>query len=89
MYLKGIWEKMENKKGISLGITTIVVLATALIVLVVVTSYFLGGFGEIGEGVKDITSGAKVDKEWGEEVQNATEIFSAPEEDVLNADLFL
>jgi len=57
---------MENKKGISLSITAIVVIAVGVVVLLVVLSYFVGGFGRTGSTLRDVTSEAEATG--GEEV---------------------
>ncbi|MFH1424457.1 MAG: hypothetical protein ABIG20_02115 [archaeon] len=48
----------DNRKGISIGINMIVVLAVALVVLIVITGWFLGGFGEIGGAIQNVFGGA-------------------------------
>ena len=48
-----------DKKGLSIGINMIVIISIALIVLLVVTGYFLGGFKKTGEGMKGVGKGAE------------------------------
>jgi len=47
---------MENKKGISLSITAIVVIAVGLVVMLVVLGYFVGGFGQTGGAMQGVTA---------------------------------
>ena len=47
---------MENKKGISLSITAIVVIAVGLVVMLVILGYFVGGFGQTGGAMEGVTT---------------------------------
>lgn len=51
--------KMKNKKGLSVAITAIVVIAISLVVLLIVLSFFTGGFGKSGQAMRDISSEAE------------------------------
>jgi len=51
--------KVENKKGMSIAITAIVVIAISLVVLLIVLSFFTGGFGQSGQAMRDISSEAE------------------------------
>ena len=46
---------MHNKKGIALSINAIVVIAVAVVVLVVVLGFFVGGFGQSGSALRDVS----------------------------------
>jgi len=48
----------KNPKGMELAIGTVTILAILLIVLIVVSGFFLSGFGEGGGGIQDILGGA-------------------------------
>ena len=50
---------MENRKGISLSITAIVVIAVGVVVLLVVLGFFVGGFGRTGGAMRDVTAEAE------------------------------
>jgi len=50
---------MKNEKGISLSITAIVVIAVGLVVMLVVLGYFVGGFGQTGGTMQEVTAGAE------------------------------
>ena len=58
---------MDNRKGISLSITAIVVIAVGLVVLLVLLGFFVGGFGRSGEAMRDVTVTAE--DQGGAEVQ--------------------
>ena len=47
---------MLNKKGMELAIGTVTIIAIVLVVLLVVSSFFLGGFGRAGGGIASYIS---------------------------------
>jgi len=47
---------MTNKKGVAIGVTTIVIVVIALLVLIVVVAAFSGQFGGFGQAVRDCES---------------------------------
>ena len=72
---------MENKKGISLSITTMVVITVGLVVLLVVIGYFVSGMSQTGGTVTEVSTGADVDIGWSERVGRAVDIFTDCRED--------
>jgi len=68
---------MKNRKaGVGLSISTVVTIAIALIVLVVVASYFMGGVMKSGKGVDEVSSSTNTGTNWSEKMETATEIFA-------------
>jgi len=67
---------MKSRKGISLSITTMVVITVSLVVLIVVINYFVSGMGKTGGTVTEVATGADVDVGWSERVGRAVDIFA-------------
>ena len=73
---------MKNRRGVSIGINVIVIMAIALIVLLIVTGFFLGGFKGSAGGIKEVSSGAETiasERNVSAEIENAT-VYSGGEE---------
>jgi len=50
---------MKNQRAVSLSINVLVVMAIALTVLLVLMGFFLGGFKDTGEAIRDLKSGSE------------------------------
>ena len=71
---------MKNRKGLEMSISTIVVLAIAVVVMIAVVSYFIGGFTESGGTVREISSSADTGISWKDKMTGATDIFNKDED---------
>jgi len=50
--------KRNTRRGISLTLSTIIVMIVVLVTLLAILYFFIGGFGEVGGGIGDISYSA-------------------------------
>jgi len=71
---------MKSKKGLAISINTLVMIIIALVVLLVVSGYFLGGFSAAAGGMGNISKGAKgavkTPAEYTTDIEGAAKSFS-------------